>query len=683
MKLSPLVREEEARARIEVLTETITRHDRLYYQQDKPEITDAEYDMLRRELESLEAAFPHLIAPDSPTQKVGAAPLETFSKVRHSTPMLSLGNAFSEEDVKEFDARIRRFLALSADEAIDYVCEPKIDGLSFSARFERGNLVQGATRGDGVIGEDITANLREVIEFPLHLHGTDIPAVLEVRGEVYMTKSRFAALNKEREIAGESLFANPRNAAAGALRQLDSSITRSRKLQYFVYAWGEADGDTGNSQWAFRRKLRSWGFSVDTEMAQLHHSIEAAYGWYKEMEDRRSAIPFDIDGVVYKIDRLDWQLRLGNVGRAPRWAIAHKFPAEQAVTTLETIEIQVGRTGVLTPVAHLAPVNVGGVMVSRATLHNEDEIARKDIRAGDSIVVQRAGDVIPQVVEVRAHIAGSKPYQFPATCPVCGSHAVREEGEVARRCTGGLICPAQAMERLRHFVSRAAFDIEGLGEKQVQSFWQDELIRTPADIFRLDYERIGKREGWGEKSIANLRSAIEKARSVTLERFIYALGIRHAGEVTAKTLARHYGSYSAWKQAMVAAEEGNDIWNDLLSIDGMGEVMAEALLEFFHEAHNREILQELEKELTIRNAEIPAAHSSIAGKTVVFTGTLERITRSEAKSRAEMLGAKVAGSVSSKTDYVVAGSDAGSKLKKATELGVKIVSEAEWLELVQ
>ncbi len=690
----------EAQHEIERITQEIHRHDRLYYQQDNPEITDAEYDTLRRKLESLETQFPDLIRPDSPTQTVGAAPVETFSKVRHSVPMLSLNNAFSNEEVREWDARIKKFLGLPESEEIDYICEQKIDGLSFSARYENGKLMLGATRGNGEVGEDITRNLRQIKNpreneqayeadsFPSEIKGTKVPTVIEMRGEVFLQHKAFEVLNNTRP--EEKKFVNPRNAAAGILRQLDSNSESLRYLAYFVYGWGEISPDftMPDSHHEMMERIKGYGFNITPHFPKSEHTyrvlttkLDGLLKFHNEIQEIRATIQHDVDGMVYKVDRLDWQKRLGEVGRAPRWAIAHKFPAEQAVTTLEAIEIQVGRTGVLTPVARLAPINVGGVLVSNATLHNEDEIARKNIRVGDTVVVQRAGDVIPQVVEVRAHAPHSQTFHFPDRCPVCGSHAVREEGEAAIRCTGGLICSAQAMERLRHFVSRNALDIEGLGEKQIQAFWEDGLIRTPADIFRLDFARIRAREGWGEKSAANLRAAIEKARDVPLPRFIFALGIRHIGEVTAKMLARHYDSYSAWKQAMITAKPGNEAWDDLLTIDGMGEVMANALVQFFQEPHNQEILHALEQELTIEFIETRTTDSPIAGKTIVFTGTLVHMTRSESKARAEAMGAKVAGSVSAKTNYVVGGSDAGSKLKKAQELGVRVLSEEEWLEI--
>ncbi len=665
----------------------LRRHNALYYQQDNPEISDAEYDVMFRRLQQLEEQFPQLAKADSPTRTVGAPALETFAKVKHAVSMLSLGNAFTEEDVTDFVERIRRFLGLAENEKVEFVTELKIDGLSFSARYENGKFVQGVTRGDGETGENITANLATLL--PLQLKGNP-PQVLEVRGEVYMTHADFRALNAQREKNEEPLFANPRNAAAGSLRQLDAEITRSRKLNYFVYGWGEVSETLGESQSACMQ-LMAKEFGLNTiagSFGNFHKgtntlsSIDLIMAFYNDMAGLRPLLGFDIDGLVYKVNRLDWQQRLGFVGRAPRWAIAHKFPAEQAVTTLENIEIQVGRTGTLTPVAHLTPVNVGGVMVSRATLHNEDEIARKDIRVGDTVVVQRAGDVIPQVVEVKAHQQDSKPFEFPNTCPICDSHAVREEGEVARRCTGGLICKAQAVERLRHFVSRGAFDIEGLGEKQIQAFWDAGIIKTPADIFALDYERIGKREGWGEKSVTNLKAAVEKARHVQLHRFIIALGIRHVGDITARMLARHYGSFSKFVSAMGDLSPGSEAWGDLLSLDGMGEVALEAIHEFFRVPHNAELVQALAAVLDVRDAEAVAKDSPVSGKTVVFTGTLVKMTRNEAKARAESLGAKVAGSVSAKTDYVIAGEEAGSKLRKATELGVKVLSEDEWLAII-
>jgi DNA ligase (NAD+) len=675
------------------LADQIRHHDKLYYQKDAPEISDAEYDKLRRRLEALEKQFPTLQTPDSPTQKVGAAPLATFAKVKHNVPMLSLNNAMSEEEVKDWDERTRRFLNLSEDEKIEYVCEPKIDGLSFSARYEKGKFVQGTTRGDGEVGENVTANLATILPSILK---NNPPELLEVRGEVYMTHEDFFALNQRRESEDEQLFANPRNAAAGSLRQLDASITAERHLQYFVYGWGEVSKSLGESQAECISSLGKFGFNTFAKFFkdQLHQkqaiviatSLKEVITFYDDIHNLREKLGFDIDGLVYKINNLDWQERLGTVGRAPRWAIAHKFPAEQARTVVENIEIQVGRTGTLTPVARLKPVTVGGVVVSNATLHNEDEIERKGVRVGDTVVVQRAGDVIPQVVEVDL---GKRPknshaYTFPDHCPVCKSLAVREEGEVARRCTGGLMCEAQLVERLKHFVSRNAMDIDGMGEKQIEAFWQDGLVKNPVDIFHLSKKanEIAGREGWGQKSVDNLMAAIETSRDVALHKFIFALGIRHVGEITAKLLARHYGSCSVLIKAMEALPKEVDALAELDNIDGIGPKVATAIADFFREPHNTKIVHGLIKELNIADAEAVASDSAVSGKTVVFTGSLIRMTRSEAKSRAESLGAKVASSVSAKTDYVIAGDDAGSKLKKAKELNVKILSEDEWLSMI-
>ncbi len=673
--------DETAKQEIARLSAEIRAHDARYYQQDAPTISDAAYDAMRRRLEQLEAEHPELVTADSPSQKVGAAALEAFAKVQHSRPMLSLANAFTREDVDEFLARIRRFLELAEDETIALVAEPKIDGLSFTARYEQGKLVLGATRGDGEVGENITANLLHVLPPVLHNHP---PALLEVRGEVYMRKADFNALNAARAAAEEAQFANPRNAAAGSLRQLDASVTAARKLSYFVYSWAEVSAPLGETQAGAIAQLASFGFATNPRM-QVLHSLDDVMDYYAGLGDARVGLEYDIDGVVYKVNRLDWQQRLGQVARAPRWAIAHKFPAEQAVTKLEAIEIQVGRTGTLTPVARLAPVNVGGVVVSNATLHNEDEILRKGVRVGDTVIIQRAGDVIPQVVGVREDMArGAAAYVFPSVCPVCGAHAIRPEGEVARRCTGGLTCAAQAVERLKHFASRDAMDIDGLGDKQIEAFFHEGLITNPYDIFTLEardsegLSRLKNREGWGEKSAGNLFAAIEKARRVTLARFIFALGIRHTGEETAKLLARHFVTFAQLREAVLSEQA----LEQLLSIDGIGEVVAQALIEFFAEPHNQALLAKLETVLTILPYEAPAmSHSPVAGKTVVFTGTLETIGRKEAKALAESLGAKVASSVSKKTDYVVAGADAGAKLKEAVALGVNVLSEAEWMAL--
>lgn len=685
----------EARLEWERLVAEIRRHDILYYQKDAPEISDVEYDVLRQRLEELERLHPELKVPDSPTQTVGAAPAAAFSKVRHRVPMLSLNNAFTPEDVEDFITRVRKYLGLwdkplAGDQKLQLVCEPKIDGLSFSARFERGVFVQGATRGDGEVGEDITANLKMVEGFPHRLKGGGYPMVLEVRGEVFMSRDDFHALNEARRAEGEAEFANPRNAAAGSLRQLDPEITAQRHLRYYVYGWGEVSGDhpVGDSHWAFRERLKEWGLRVidNPELAQLRMADNTIIAYYHNMLRRRDSLDYDIDGVVYKVDNPILQERLGSVGRAPRWAIAHKFPAERVTTVLEGIDIQVGRTGALTPVARLKPVNVAGVVVSNATLHNEDEIERKDIRIGDTVVVQRAGDVIPQVVEVDVtkRPKGAHKYHFPATCPVCGSLAVREEDEAVRRCTGGLQCEAQLVERLRHFVSRNALDIEGLGEKQIEAFWKDGLIKSPVDIFSLDKKAddIGRREGWGKKSVENLMAAIKAASDVPLEKFIFALGIRHVGEITARLLARHYGTCGAWLKAMKQLPKGGTELAELDNIDGIGATVTGALADFFREPHNVQVVDALVERLRIHNAEAVAADSPVSGKTVVFTGTLARLTRNEAKSRAESLGAKVASSVSAKTDYVIAGEDAGSKLAKARELGVRVLSEQEWLDLI-
>ena len=667
---------EDARARWQKLAKEIRHHDALYYQQDRPAISDADYDKLRRELEDLENKFPQLQTQDSPTQKVGAPVLSKFAKVRHSAPMLSLNNAFSEEDVREWDARNKKFLGLSATDPIDYVSEAKIDGLSFSARYENGKMVLGLTRGDGEVGENITANLATIL--PDSLDG-DSPKILEVRGEVYMSHANFEKLNEK--LPEDEKFANPRNAAAGSLRQKDAAITASRDLSYFVYGWGEWSDFYEISYIAVMRMLNNYGFNLilTTNYNAANLNIDLLIESYERILATRSTLAYDIDGLVYKVNRLDYQKRLGEVARAPRWAIAHKFPAEQAVTVIESIDIQVGRTGALTPVARLKPITVGGVVVSNATLHNEDEIARKDIRVGDTVVVQRAGDVIPQIVSASRETESPK-YIFPDICPVCGSHAVREEGEVARRCTGGLLCEAQLVERIRHFVARGAMDIEGLGEKQIQAFWNDGLIKNITDIFMLAdrAEEIAKREGWGKKSLENLLSAIEKSRDVTLEKFIYALGIRHIGEVTAKLLAREYGSAENWFAAMKSLDAER-----LQNIDGIGGVVAGSLADFFAENHNVEIVEKLLTQLRIMDAKKIESNSPVAGKTVVFTGTLVKMTRAEAKDRAENLGAKVASSVSAQTNFVIAGADAGSKLKKATELGVRVLSEDEWLEMIK
>ncbi len=675
----------EAAAEWETLSGEIKAHDKAYHQKDAPKIADAEYDALRRRLDAIEAAFPELKKSGSPSEKVGAEPAAGFNKVAHKVPMLSLANAFDDDDVHEFEARVRRFLGLDEKETVEIVCEPKIDGLSVSLRYEKGAFVQGATRGDGTTGEDITENLKTLSHIPRSLKGA--PEVLEVRGEVYMTRGDFEKLNKAQEKAEAKVFANPRNAAAGSLRQKDSGVTASRPLCLFAYGWGEVSDAVADTHWDFLERLRDWGFPTNP-LAKLAGDTDGCLEFYRDTGEKRARLDYDIDGMVYKVNRLDWQERLGQVSRAPRWAVAHKLPAEQTETVVGKITVQVGRTGTLTPVANLEPVTVGGVVVSRATLHNEDEIARKDVREGDTVIIQRAGDVIPQVVSVvlGKRPKGTKKFKFPKKCPECGSLAIREEGEVAMRCTGGLVCPAQRVERLKHFVSRNAFDIEGLGARHIEVFFADGLIKTPADIFLLKDQaaEIAERDGWGEQSAGNLFKALEDRSTITLERFIYALGIRQVGQATARLLARQYGSLKGWRDHMDAAHDREgEAYAELTNIDGIGPLVADDLLGFCAEAHNREVLDRLAGLLSIEDFQAPDMGSSaIAGKTVVFTGTLESLSRAEAKARAENLGAKVAGSVSKKTDYVVVGADAGTKAKKARELGVETLSEDEWLKLV-
>ncbi len=687
------MRPEDAAIELERLASEIAAHDAAYYQNDDPSVSDAAYDALRRRNEALEAKFPKLIRADSPSKRVGAAPADGFAKVTHSVPMLSLGNAFSREDVADFLDRVRRFLSLPADEAVEVMAEPKIDGLSVTARYVNGKFEMAATRGDGREGENITANLRTLKDLPdrivpKDLLGGGVPEVLEVRGEVYMAKSDFRALNERQEAEGGKVFANPRNAAAGSLRQKDPSVTAARALRVFFYAWGEVSDITWKTQAEFYERLAEWGFQINTR-AKVCASLDEIMAEYSRTETDRAGLDYDIDGMVYKVNRLDWQDRLGQVSRAPRWATAHKFAAEKATTVLEKITVQVGRTGVLTPVANLTPVTVGGVVVGRATLHNEDYLRDKDIREGDTVVIQRAGDVIPQVVEVVLdnRPEGAQPFQMPDHCPECGSIAIREEGAAAKRCTGGLICPAQAVERLKHFVSRDAFDIEGMGAKNVEAFHEEGWLTSPADIFDVDAltARLQGREGWKEKSIDNLKNAIEARRTIGLDRFIYALGIPQVGQATSRLLARTYGSLAAFKAAMIAAGRDRDgeAYAELVDIDQIGPSVADDLLGFFAEPHNLDVLAKLEAQLTVQDMEAPdTASSPVAGKTVVFTGTLETMGRSEAKANAERLGAKVAGSVSKKTDYLVAGPGAGSKLKKAEELGVSVMTEEEWLAFV-
>jgi DNA ligase (NAD+) len=675
------------------LEKEIAGHDRRYYTEDAPVISDAEYDALRQRYEALEAAFPELATPQSLTKKIGAAPSEKFKKIRHRVPMLSLGNIFADDEVSEFAARVRRFLGIARDAELAITAEPKIDGLSCSLRYEKGALAEAATRGDGYEGEDVTANARTIKEIPKTLSGAP-PEILEVRGEVFMTHADFAALNARQKETGKTVFANPRNAAAGSLRQLDPSITASRPLHFFAYAWGEVSALPADTQMDMMAAFKHFGLPVNPLML-LCRSADELTAEYRQIEVKRASLGYDIDGVVYKVNNLSLQNRLGFVSRSPRWAVAHKFPAEKAITILRAIEINVGRTGALTPLAKLDPVTVGGVVVSNATLHNEDEIARKDIRIGDTVRVQRAGDVIPQILGpiLEKRPKNARRYVFPDTCPVCGSAAVREidpktgQPEAVRRCTGSLVCTAQAVERLKHFCSRNAFDIEGLGDERIEQFFRDGLIKTAADIFTLpERERRGltnlrQREGFGELSVNNLFHAIEARRTLPLNRFIFALGIRHIGETNARRLARHFHSFEALRETAQAASPGSEARAEINNIEGIGEVVAEAVADFFAEKHNEEVLDALLKEVTVVPMEAVAAASPVAGKTIVFTGALERMTRDEAKALAERLGAKVAASVSKKTDLVIAGPGAGSKLAKAGEFGVKTISEEDWLEL--
>jgi DNA ligase (NAD+) len=701
-----LLTEAEAAAELERLAREIAHHNRLYHTDDAPEISDADYDALMRRNAALEAEFPHLIREDSPSRQVGAAPAAFLAKVRHALPMLSLDNAFSEEEVADFLARVRRFLSLGEHAEVALTAEPKIDGLSCSLRYEKGALVLAATRGDGTTGEDVTPNVRTISDIPQRLPA-GAPDVFEIRGEVYMSKADFAALNARMLAEAEDpdkarQFANPRNAAAGSLRQKDAAVTAARPLRFYAHGWGEVSALPAETQLGVMRAIQSWGVPISEDIG-CAGDLPALIRHYRMIEAKRADLPFDIDGVVYKVDRLDWQRRLGQVARAPRWALAHKFPAEKAETILEAIDIQVGRTGKLTPVARLRPVGVGGVTVTNATLHNADEIARLGVRVGDRVRIQRAGDVIPQVLENLTPDEDRPAYVFPDHCPECQSEAVREEGEVDVRCTGGLICPAQRVERLRHFVSRHALDIEGLGIIHIESFFRDGLLQSPADIFTLNKEDLLARERWAEISAANLIAAIDAKRDPPLDRFLYALGIRHVGEVTARDLARRYRSWAAFEamidgalrlrremQRLEGEEERKYLARrskavvEAVGTQNIGPEVANALLDFFEEAHNRETLAAIfAAGVAVADLVHEVRDSPVTGKTIVFTGSLEEVSRDEAKAQAEALGAKAAGSVSAKTDLVVAGPGAGSKLKKAAELGIEVIDEAAWLEIVR
>jgi DNA ligase (NAD+) len=695
----------EAKVEHKRLTLEIERHDKAYYQDDAPKISDADYDGLRKRFNAIEARFPEFISAESPSQKIGAAPSGKFKKVRHAVPMLSLDNAFADEDVVDFVSRIRRFLRLGDDDGIDFSAEPKIDGLSMSLRYEGGELVTAATRGDGAEGEDVTANIRTLEDVPKKLKGRNVPEICEVRGEVYMTKKAFLALNERQKAAGDTIFANPRNSAAGSLRQKDPSITASRPLGFFAYAWGQMTAMPEDTQSGMIGWFERCGFKTNP-LTKICHSVEQLIAFHRKIEEQRAGLDYDIDGVVYKVDRLDWQERLGFVSRTPRWAVAHKFPAERAMTVLRDIEIQVGRTGSFTPVGKLEPVGVGGVIVQNVSLHNEDYIRGiggdgeqlregRDIRISDMVVIQRAGDVIPQVVDVviDKRPKEAKPYHFPRKCP-CPLHtdvvreetATGEEGSRAR-CTGEFACPYQKIEHLKLFASRRAFDIEGLGEKQITFFFEQGWVKEPADIFTLPKRNLKVKleeiEGYGETSVRNLFAAIEERRRISLERFIYALGMRHVGETTALALARGYGSWEAFHEACLKVAKGDEeTIAEMDALDQIGDTVIMSIKAYFGESHNRGIVERLTKEVTILDAEKPKSNSAIAGKTVVFTGALEKMTRDEAKAMAERLGAKAAGSVSKKTDYVVAGPGAGSKLAEAKKHGVEVLTEDEWLKLV-
>ncbi len=696
-----MISEAEAEAANELmrLAKVIAKHNKLYHAEDTPEISDADYDALVRRNNELEEAFPHLVRDDSPNKLVGAAVAASpLSKVAHEQRMMSLDNGFSDEDIAEWLARVRRFLNLPEGEPVAVTAEDKIDGLSCSLRYEKGELVLAATRGDGQIGEDVTANVRMIADIPQTLAG-DVPDVFEIRGEVYMAKEDFDGLNTRLMDEGKAdaaakdvafdpgkirQFANPRNAAAGSLRQKDANITAMRPLKFWAHGWGVASALPGGTAFDVMTAIESWGLPL-SPLVKRFETLDDTLAHYRHIEAERADLPYDIDGVVYKVDRLDWQQRLGFVAKAPRWALAHKFPAERAQTTLESIDIQVGRTGKLTPVGRLKPVTVGGVVVSNVTLHNRDEIERLGVRPGDRVVVQRAGDVIPQVVENLTRDEKRKPYIFPDHCPECNSEAVAEEGEVDVRCTGGLICPAQRFQRLVHFVSRAALDIDGLGEKSIAEFIEAGFVESPADIFRLHQHRdaILARDGWQEKSVDNLLAAVEKKRSADAARLLFGLGIRHIGAVTARDLMKNFTTLSKLAEIGMAAREDETIREEITAIDGVGPTVAQALADFFHEPHNREVWKDLLSEVTPPDYIVETRDSAVAGKTVVFTGKLETMSRDEAKAQAEALGAKASGSVSAKTDLLVAGPGAGSKMKKAAELGIEVIDEAAWADIVK
>jgi DNA ligase (NAD+) len=682
--------ETEAKAELARLAQEIARHNRLYHTDDAPEISDADYDALVRRNAELEREFPHLVREDSPSRQIGAAPAGHLAKVRHALPMLSLDNAFSEEEVADFIGRVRRFLKLPGGEPVELTAEPKIDGLSCSLRYENRRLVRALTRGDGQVGEDVTPNVRTIEDIPTTLP-VDAPDIFEVRGEIYMEKAAFAALNArllaEAEAAGDPSkarqFANPRNAAAGSLRQKDASVTAARPLRFFAHGWGETSAVPGATLLEVMAAISTWHFPMPYAIKRF--DMTGALNFYREVEARRADLPYDIDGVVYKVDKLDWQRRLGQVGRAPRWALAHKFPAQRAETTLNAIDIQVGRTGKLTPVARLEPVTVGGVVVTNATLHNRDEIERLGARPGDRVVIQRAGDVIPQIVEVLTRAETRPAFVFPDHCPQCDSEAVAEEGEIDVRCTGGLICPAQRFERLRHFVSRGALDIEGLGEKSIAEFLALGWLNEPADVFRLRDHRdeLVGREGWQAKSVDALIAAIEAKRAPDAARLLFGLGIRHVGSVTARDLMKAFGTLPRLREIAEAARAGDEeAGADLTGIEGVGPTVVRALGDFFHEPHNIEAWDDLLREVSPPPFVVETRSSPVTGKTIVFTGSLEALSRDEAKAQAEKLGAKAAGDVSKKTDLVVAGPGAGSKLKKAADLGIEVIDEAAWLKIV-